>query len=93
MAENPNPGDDYLPVAEVEVDAVGPARNGFRLSGRGADSADYVLDVHFDMPVDGKTRTVLGELFSQSDWRIWRRMRQPLKPKYQSGARPGTPTR
>jgi hypothetical protein len=92
MPENNQSGDDYLPVAEIEVDAVEPARGGFRLTGQGADAADYVLDVHFDMPVDGKTKTVLGELLSQSEWRIWRRLRQPLKPKYRSRARPGAPT-
>jgi tRNA U54 and U55 pseudouridine synthase Pus10 len=72
---------DFLPVAEVAVDAVQPTRTGFVLRGSGKDSAEYRLDVHFDMPVDHKTHAVLGEILSQSEWRISRRaparLRQP----------------
>jgi hypothetical protein len=91
MAEITKPGDDYLPVADIEVDAVEQARGGFRLKGRGADAADYVLDVHFDMPVDAKTKNVLGELLSQSEWHVWRRVKQALKPRYPSRSRPTSP--
>ena len=74
MAAESQPDQDFLPVAEVEIDAVQPTRAGFVLRGFGKDSAEYRLDVHFDMPVDQKTHTVLGEMLSQSEWRIWRRV-------------------
>lgn len=73
MAADQQPDSDFLPVAEVEIDAVQPARAGFVLRGSGKDAAEYRLDVHFDMPVDHKTYAVLGEILSQSEWRIWRR--------------------
>jgi hypothetical protein len=64
---------DFLPVAEIEIDAVVPGREGFVLDGRGADGADYRLELHLDMPLDQRTRAVLGELLSQSEWTIQRR--------------------
>ena len=73
MAADSQPDQDFLPVAEVQIDAVQPAPAGFVLHGSGKDSAEYRLDVHFDMPVDHKTHAVLGEMLSQSEWRIWRR--------------------
>jgi hypothetical protein len=73
MAADQQPDQGFLPVAEVEIDAVQPARGGFVLRGTGKDSAEYRLDVHFDMPVDHKTHAVLGEILSQSEWRISRR--------------------
>ena len=73
MAADQVPDQDFLPVAEIEIDAVQPAQAGFVLRGSGKDAAEYRLDVHFDMPVDHKTHAVLGEILSQSEWRIWRR--------------------
>ena len=35
--------------------------------------AEYRLELHFDLPLDPRTRTVLGELLSQSDLTISRR--------------------
>jgi hypothetical protein len=52
---------------------VTPSDRGLTLTGRGADRAEYRLDVHFDLPLDPRTRTVLGELLSQSDLTISRR--------------------
>jgi len=66
-------GTDFQRLAEIEVDLVKPERNGFTLSGQGADRAEYRLDVHFDMPLDGRTRAVLGELLAQSELTISRR--------------------
>jgi hypothetical protein len=86
MTPSSQPGNEYLNVADIEVDTVEPAQSGFRLRGRGGDSADYVLDLHLDVPVDARTRTVLGELLSQSEWRVWRRVRQGLKSRYQAVA-------
>jgi hypothetical protein len=66
-------GTDFQRLAEIEVDLVKPERNGFTLSGQGADRAEYRLEVHFDMPLDGRTRAVLGELLAQSELTISRR--------------------
>ncbi|HXF96736.1 MAG TPA: hypothetical protein VNI61_11615 [Gemmatimonadales bacterium] len=64
---------DYQPLAEIEVDQVKPDARGFTLTGQGADRAEYRLDVHFEMPLDSRTRAVLGELLSHSDLVISRR--------------------
>jgi hypothetical protein len=91
MAGDQQPDDDFLPVAEVEVDAVQSTRAGFLLRGSGKDSAEYRLDVHFDMPVDHKTHAVLAEMLSQSEWRIWRRapalLHQPREGRRRSPVR------
>jgi hypothetical protein len=60
-------------LADIQVDLVKPDRNGFTLSGQGTDRAEYVLEVHFDMPLDARTRAVLGELLAQSELSISRR--------------------
>jgi hypothetical protein len=64
---------EFQRLAEIEVDLVKPERSGFTLTGQGADRAEYRLEVHFDMPLDARTRTVLGELLAQSELKIWRR--------------------
>ena len=64
---------EFQRLAEIEVDLVKPERNGFTLTGQGIDRAEYRLDVHFDMPLDARTRVVLGELLAQSELTIWRR--------------------
>jgi hypothetical protein len=66
-------GPPYEPLAEIEVDAVKPERQGFTLTGQGPDHAQYQLDLRFEMPLDTRTRTVLGELLSHSDLIISRR--------------------
>ena len=57
----------FQSVAEIEIDAVTPSRRGFTLTGQGADRAEYRLDVHFELPLDPRTRKVVGELLTQSD--------------------------
>ena len=64
---------DYEPLAEIEVDEVKPERQGFTLTGRGPDRTEYQLDLRFEMPLDPRTRAVLGELLSHSDLIISRR--------------------
>lgn len=64
---------DFLPLAEIEVDEVKPERGGFTLTGQGPDRAEYRLDVHFELPLDSRTRAVLGELLSHSELVISRR--------------------
>jgi hypothetical protein len=68
----------YEPLAEIEVDAVKPERQGFTLTGQGPDRAQYQLDLRFEMPLDPRTRTVLGELLSHSDLIISRRAPEVL---------------
>jgi hypothetical protein len=67
----------FQPLAEIEIDAVTPSREGFTLTGQGEGGAaapvEYRLDVHFGLPLDARTRAVLGELFSHSDLTISRR--------------------
>ena len=80
MAPTSQPGDDFLPVADIEVTAVEPLHSGFRLTGKGRDAADYRLEMHLDVPVDPRTRTVLGELLAQTEWRLWRQASRSLNP-------------
>jgi len=63
----------FQSVAEIAIDAVTPSRRGFTLTGQGADRAEYRLDVHFELPLDPRTRKVIGELLTQSDVTIARR--------------------
>ena len=64
---------EFQPLAAVEVDAVRPERQGFMLTGLGTGGAEYQLDLHFEMPLDLRTRAVLGELLSHSELVISRR--------------------
>ncbi len=73
------PNDGLVRVAEVEVDTVLPLPKGFRLDGGGEDGADYRLELRFEMPTDGKTRSVIGELLTQSQWVLYRKIHEPLK--------------
>ncbi len=72
---------EFQPLAEIEVDEVKPERQGFSLTGQGPDHAEYHLDLHFEMPLDPRTRTVLGELLSHSDLVISRRPPAALRPR------------
>ena len=82
---------DYVPVADVAVSSVRPQRTGFTLEGRGADRADYRVDLELEVPVDQRTRSVLGELLSQSRWRISRKAAQPLRQPSKGGRAQGKP--
>ncbi len=82
------PAEDYVPVADIEVDAVQPTRAGFLLTGRGRDRSDYRLEVQIEMPLDQRTRAVLGELLSQSDVRLWRRAPRTLRNAAQRPKKP-----
>jgi len=79
--------DDYVLMATLEIDAVTPSLKQFTLDGRGADEADYRVEMRLEMPLDARTRTVLGELLAQSDFRIYRRVRAPRKPRRPLGAK------
>ena len=80
------PTDGYVSVADLEVDAVSPRNEGFVLKAVGADSADYLVEMHFDMPIDRRTQAVLGELLSQTEVRVWRRPRGPMRARWKRGA-------
>jgi hypothetical protein len=54
-----------------------PTRVGFTLTGRGRDRAPYQLGLRFEMPLDSRTRVVLGELLSQAELTIARRTPPP----------------
>lgn len=69
---------DYVLMADIEVDAVAPGATGFTLEGRGSDDADYRLEMRVEVPLDARTRSVLGELLAQSGFRLFRRVRTPL---------------
>jgi len=70
-------GAQFQRVADIEVDVVQPEGNGFALSGQGSDRGEYRLDVHFDMPLDARTRAVLGGLLAQSELTLWQRAAAP----------------
>jgi hypothetical protein len=71
-------GEGYSLVADVPIDAVRSTASGFVLDGRGGDGDEYRLELHFDFPVDARTRKVLGELMSQAEVRVARRARTSL---------------
>ena len=78
--DTPGPGQAlYVPVAEIEIDTVVPARAGFRLDGRGADGTDYRVDLHLDLPLNQQTNRVLGELLSQCELKISRKRGPSLR--------------
>lgn len=64
---------EFQRLAEIAIDAVKPEPRGFALTGQGSDQIEYRLDVRFGMPLDPRTRSVLGELLSQAEMTISRR--------------------
>jgi len=64
---------EYQPLADIEIDAVRPEATGFTLTGQGADREEYRVGVRFGMPLDSRTRAVLGELLSQAEVTVARR--------------------
>lgn len=73
MSPEKDTGNDFLPVSDIQVDAVRPERSGFVLQGRGADRAEYRIEMRLDFPVDQQTQTVLGEILAQSEMKVYRR--------------------
>ena len=66
-------GDGFALVADIPIEEVRTAVATVVLQGHGSDRQEYRLELHFDIPVDAKTRKVLGELMSQADVRVSRR--------------------
>ena len=81
--------DDFVTVANVQVDSVTPHPSGFLVMASGEDYAEYRLDMHVGLPLDSRTQAVVGEILSQSEWRLSRRTRQPLKPKLRNRSKDG----
>jgi hypothetical protein len=82
----------FVQMAEVEVEVVAPSQSGFVLDGRGADGADYRLELHLDLPVDQRTQRVLAGLLAQSEWRIARRVTPAAGGRlHRSRSRPAPP--
>ena len=84
-------GSQLKRLADIAVEVVQPEGNGFALRGQGTDRGEYRLDIHFDMPLDARTRAVLGGLLAQSELTLWRRMpaetRAPRERAHQSRRR------
>lgn len=57
---------ESLPLTKIEIEAVRPEQRGFALQGRGQDRAEYRVDLQFELPLDARTRVVLGELLTQA---------------------------
>lgn len=70
---------DFDLVADVPIDEVQATKDGFVMEGRGADRAGYRLEMHFDWPVDARTKAVIGEILSQTEVRVMR-WRAPASP-------------
>lgn len=69
-------GREFQPLADIAIDEVRPEGRGFTLMGQGADRAEYRLGMQFGMPLDARTRAVLGELLSQAEVTVARRAGQ-----------------
>ena len=66
-------GDGFALVADIPIEEVRTATATVVLQGHGSDRQEYRLEVHFGIPLDTKTRKVLGELLSQAEVRVSRR--------------------
>lgn len=82
---------EFVRVAQLAIEAVRPVEHGFELAGRGRDQAEYRVEMQLELPVDRRTRTVLGELLAQSELRVWRRAPQPLGLKQRARKRKTVP--
>ncbi|MFQ5704905.1 MAG: hypothetical protein ACE5HT_12895 [Gemmatimonadales bacterium] len=69
----------FMPLAEIEIQAVRPVSSGFVLEGSAPDGAAYQMNMHLEMPLDQRTRTVLGEMLVQSAWSILRKAPSGLR--------------
>lgn len=74
--------DDFDLVADVPIEEVRATPEGFVLQGRGLDRVGYRLEMHFDWPVDARTKAVLGEILSQTELKVmrWRAPAHPHRP-------------
>jgi hypothetical protein len=79
----------YQTVAEVEFDEVRPDQGGFTLTGRGRDGAEYRVSLRFELPIDARTRAVLGELLTQAGLVVARGAAAGVAPRSRRARRDG----
>ena len=79
---------DLIAVADVEVASVTPERAGFALEGLGADRSEYRVGLEIEVPMDQRTRSVLGEILSHCRIMVWRRPAIRREPYVKSVGRP-----
>jgi hypothetical protein len=77
--EDFNNDNDLAQVADIEVTEVQPGRTVLQMRGNGADNSEYRLEIHTAVPMDPNTRAVVGEILAQSELRVWRRIKSPIK--------------
>lgn len=53
-------------MTRIAVNDVRPDAHGFQLRGLGEDRVEYRVDLQFELPLDARTRVVLGELLTQA---------------------------
>ena len=53
-------------MTKIAVEEVRPEQHGFVLRGHGHDRVEYRVDLQFELPLDARTRVVLGELLTQA---------------------------
>ena len=70
---------ESLPPTKIEIEEVRPEQHGFALRGRGQDRAEYRVDLQFELPLDARTRVVLGELLTQATLAV-SRLRPAMTP-------------
>lgn len=51
---------------QIAIDEVRPEPHGFALLGQGQDRVEYRVDLQFELPLDARTRAVLGEILTQA---------------------------
>jgi hypothetical protein len=66
-------GAEFQSLAEFAVDEVSPDQRGLTLTGRAADGCEYRVGLRFELPIDARTRAVMGELLTQAAVAIARR--------------------
>jgi hypothetical protein len=71
---------ESLPLTKIEIEAVLPELRGFALRGRGQDRVEYRVDLQFELPLDARTRVVLGELLTQATVAVSRLRPAPASP-------------
>lgn len=90
--ENMANNNDFVMVADIVVTEVEPGRTMLQMRGSGADNSDYRMELHLEVPTDRTTRAVLGEILAQSELRVWRSVKSPIKARRLKRAKAGSNT-
>src|SRR5262245_24293463 len=70
---------DLMLIADIEIGSVRHVGTNLVLDGTGADRSEYRVELHLDLPVDARTRTVLSGMLAQSEVKVWRRTAQRVR--------------